>query len=331
MKVCLPPAVVLFFLSPAIGELLSGSSPPVEFFNPFNFFLLSALYGGGAILVRELIVHWRKGWLSLFTLGAAYGIIEEGLMCKSFFDPYWQDLGPLGVYGRWLGVNWVWEVGLTVYHAVFSIAIPIALVEIAYPKERSRFWVSPEWLRIIGLLFALVVLFGFCCFPKPESPYYPSLFHVLTKVAIVAGLIWLSKQLPESLPLPLKGCVVSPIKFALLGFATVFLFFATFWGLPNTKIPPITTMALVSLIPLLSARIALKWSGKGQLWDDIHRLALVGGALGFFILLAPLQELSNPYRPDNTAGMSIVGLAALLGLLWLRKRTLQRQISPAAH
>lgn len=319
----LPPAIVLFVLSPAVGELLSGSSPPSEFFNPFNFFLLAFLYGGGAILVRELVVRWRKGWLSLITLGAAYGVVEEGLMCKSFFDPYWQDLGLLGVYGRWLGVNWVWAQGLAVYHAVFSIAIPILLVELAYPQERGRSWVSYEWLRIVGLLFVLDVLFGFCCFPKPEAPYYPSPLHVLATVAIVVALIWLAKKLPSSLPNISMANAPSPTKFAFLGFFGVFVFFAVFWGLPNTKIPPLGTMALMALIPLLIARIALNWSGNGHVWDDFHRLALAGGALGFFILLAPIQELSNPTRPDNTAGMSLVGLIALVGLLWLRKQLVQ--------
>ena len=33
------PALVLFFLAPAIGELLSGSAPPAEFFNTFTLFL----------------------------------------------------------------------------------------------------------------------------------------------------------------------------------------------------------------------------------------------------------------------------------------------------
>lgn len=99
------PAIVLFFLAPAIGELLSGSAPPAEFFNPIGLLLLSSLYGSGALLARELKLIWKKGYVSLFILGAAYGVIEEGLMVKSFFDPGWMDLGVLGVYGRWLEVN----------------------------------------------------------------------------------------------------------------------------------------------------------------------------------------------------------------------------------
>ncbi len=321
----LPPAVVLFILSPAIGELLSGSSPPVEFFNPFTFLLLTILYGGGAVLVRELSLGWRKGWLSIFALGAAYGIVEEGIMCKSFFDPNWPDLGPLGVYGRWLGVNWVWAQGLTVYHAVFSIAIPILLVELAYPNERDKSWVSTEWLRVIGLLFVLDVLFGFCCFPKPEAPYYPSPFHVIVTVAVVVALILLAKKLPRNLPIPLSMQVPSAQKFMLLGFVATLVFFLVFWGLPNTKLPPIVTMGLGALVILFAARQALIWSGNGHRWTDIHQWAIASGALGFFILLAPLQELSNPSRPDNTIGMSLVGLVALTGLLWLRRRIIRQQ------
>jgi hypothetical protein len=99
------PALVLFFLAPAIAELLLGSSPPSEFFNPVSLLLLSSLYGSGALVMRELKVRWKKGYVSLFLLGAAYGIVEEGLMVKSFFDPDWMDLGLLGVYGRWIEVN----------------------------------------------------------------------------------------------------------------------------------------------------------------------------------------------------------------------------------
>jgi len=263
MRRRISPAVVLFALAPAVGELLSGSSPPVESFNPFTFFLLAALYGGGAILVRELVFKWRKGWLSLFVLGAVYGIVEEGLMCKSFFAPNWHDLGPLGTYGRWAGVNRVWAQGLTVYHATFSIAIPILLVELAFPTERRRSWVSDEWLKIVGLLFALDIVLGFCCFPKPETPYYPSPLHVAGTVLVVVALVWLAKVLPPTLPIPLLSQVPSEKKFAALGFTSTVAFFVVFWGLPDTNLPPLVTMALGVLVPLVSARFVMRWSGNG--------------------------------------------------------------------
>ncbi len=58
-------------------------------------------------------------------MGAAYGIIEEGILVLSFFNPAWKDLGILSSYGRWLGVKWVWAEWLTIYRSIFSITIPI--------------------------------------------------------------------------------------------------------------------------------------------------------------------------------------------------------------
>ncbi len=330
MRQKVPPALVLFVLAPSVGELLSGSSPPAEFFNPFSFLLLAALYGGGALLVREVVLWWRKGWPSLLVLGAAYGIVEEGIMCKSFFDPNWPDLGPLGQYGRWLGVNWVWAQGLTGYHAVFSIAIPILLVELAFPEQRHHSWLSVEWRRIFALLFVVDVLFGFCCFPKPETPYYPSPWHVLVTLAVVAGLVWLAWKLPASLPKPTSVKVPLPRRFLLTGFFATLVFFVIFWGLPNTKVPPIATMALEALVVAVTAWWLVRWSGYGHSWTDEHRWSLASGALGFFILLAPVQELSNPTRPDNTTGMSLVGLVATFGLWWLFQQIRRAKTSPVA-
>ena len=99
------PAPVLFVLSPMIGELLSGSSPPAEFLTPFGFVVIAALCRAGAI--REFAHRWRKRWPSLFLLGAACGIVEEALMVRSFFCPDWADLDILVRYGRRAGVNWV--------------------------------------------------------------------------------------------------------------------------------------------------------------------------------------------------------------------------------
>ncbi len=66
---------------------------------------------------------------SIILLRGAYRVREEGVVVKSFFDPNWVDLGILGIYGRWMGVNWIWVLHLTIYHAVASVTIPIILVK----------------------------------------------------------------------------------------------------------------------------------------------------------------------------------------------------------
>ena len=151
----IPPALALFVIAPVFGELFSGSSPLNEFVNPITFLILALLYGCGAIIVRELVIRWNKGWLSMFLLGLAYGIYEEGIMVQSFFDPTWMDLGALAVYGRVAGVNWVWAEHLAIFHALISIAASVAFVETLYPEQRQSRWVTSRlwwWGNWIGFL-----------------------------------------------------------------------------------------------------------------------------------------------------------------------------------
>src|SRR5262249_61423005 len=137
-----PAVLTLFFLAPVVGEMLSGSTPPVMFVNPFSLLLETGLYGSGAVLTRELVRRRGLGWASMLLLGAAYGILEEGLTITSWFNPYLPDLPSLGSYGRLVDTNWVWALGLTTYHAVVSITIPILLAETLFPRLAERPWLG---------------------------------------------------------------------------------------------------------------------------------------------------------------------------------------------
>ncbi len=309
------PALVLFFLSPAIGELLSGSSPPAEFFNPFGLLVMAALYGSGAILVRELRVRWGKGWPTVFVLGAAYGIVEEGLMVKSFFDPNWMDLGLLGTYGRWAGVNWVWSLHLTIYHAVISIAIPILLVELLFPAQRNERWVGRRGMIGLTLLLLANVLLGFFLLTPYRPPFVPYLLAIVATVVLFLA----ARRLPVREGRIHPARVPRPLWFALVGFVAQFVFFfGIFWGLPEFAVPvPFTMLAAVALVALVAWGV--RRMARNGAWNDEHRLALTGGVLMFFVLIAPLQELDEA-RVDNTTGMMLVGLATFLFLLWLWRR-----------
>src|SRR6476619_1426145 len=138
------PAATLFVLAPLIGEVLFGAIPLSRL--PFGLLGVVGLYGGGAILVRELVVRRRLGAAWLVVLGLAYGLAEEGLVVQSLFNQHYPGLDFLGYYGHWLGVNWVWAQFIVPYHAVFSIAIPIVITELLFPERRDRPWVSTRGL-----------------------------------------------------------------------------------------------------------------------------------------------------------------------------------------
>jgi hypothetical protein len=308
------PAVVLFFLSPIVAELLSGSAPPVEFFNPFTFLLLTAFYGSGALLVRELTFRWDKGWPTVFLLGLAYGIIEEGLAVKSFFDPAWGDLGPLGVYGRWAGVNWVWSEGLTLYHAIFSIAIPILLTRLLFPAWGDRAWLRPRSFRLCCLALASVVVL--CnLFLTTYRPPWP---HLVLAGGAVVGLVLLARRAPVTLALAPATRLVRPRTLFWRAFAAVLTLFLLLWVLPNTTVPAPATLTLMSAWAIIVVRNTARLTRHTD-WSDRHALAAAGGALLFFILLAPLLQLDTT-APDNRAGMALVGLGMAIFLIWMARR-----------
>jgi hypothetical protein len=313
------PAWFLLFLSPVVGELLSGSAPPVEFFNPISMLVLVALYGGGAVIVRELTFRWSKGWRTILLLGAAYGIIEEGLMVKSFFDPNWMDLGVLGTYGRSLGVNWIWSLELTAYHMVISIAIPILLVNLLYPKETGRSWVSNRALSVLGGLFILDVLVGFFLL----TPYRPPLVPYLGSLGMTILLIVLAKVLPTEFRLAESGKQRKPVWAGLLAFWGTTGLFLIVWLTSASSMP--ATIAFL----ILAAWIGLCLAGVGWLlgWNVgtwKHELALAVGGLGFLILLTPIHEFDTS-RVDDPRGMLIVGLLFTAFLVYVRVRAVREE------
>lgn len=142
----------LLFIPPIIGEVLSGSTPPLELINPIILVIFTLLYGGGTLLIRELKARWKLQWGIIFLL-IAYGIIEEGLIAQSFFNTEWADLGILSGYGLFFGVQWSWAIMLTIFHGTMSTFIPILITEISWPDYKDKPILGKK-----GLVFLSVVL-----------------------------------------------------------------------------------------------------------------------------------------------------------------------------
>ncbi len=108
-------------------------------------------------MIREFAVILRKGWATILLWGAAYGIAEEGLAVHTFFERSGPPVGLLTSYGAAGGVDWLWALGLTIFHATYSIALPILLVHLVYPAQRSVRWLAPGAIAIFGVSYLLDV------------------------------------------------------------------------------------------------------------------------------------------------------------------------------
>lgn len=174
--------LALFLLSPLIAEFLLGNLSIASL--PY-LLSLAPLYGGGAILIREVARRAGLGWRGIALLALAYAVLEETVVTQSLFNPDYAGQRLLD-YG-WipgLGMSAWWTVFVITIHSVWSICVPIALVESA---ARSR----DPWLGRIGIgIWALVYAIGVAMTTMfNPSPYPLSVTQLIGSIVAVAGLV----------------------------------------------------------------------------------------------------------------------------------------------
>ncbi len=314
------PALALWLIAPIFGEIVSGATPLDRYISPFTI-VLGMLYGSGALLIRELLVRWGRSWRGLLLLGAAYGIYEEGLVVRSFFDPGWKDLGQLGVYGRAAGANWIWIEHLTIYHALISVAASIVFVEILYPDRRSASWIGPRGWRWNLFAFAAVLPIGALGIDKYNAPdiWLGMCWLVIALLGIAA---WRapSARAASAQKAERMVKVPPPWLFWWTGFLGMLGQLIIIYRTSEQNSPPFpVTMLLIALFDLLILWLILRWSGDAQNWDDRHRLALINGALSLFLILMPL--VTNGRYP-----VMYFSNPVLLVILWWVARKVNRRV-----
>ena len=161
-----PAALALIFLSPIVGEMISGSTPPLLFVQPFALIFLPAMYGAWALLTHEVIARRHLGWGNALLLGAAFGVFQEALVVQTWFNSI-SPQSPShmgGTYGLVAGTSLNWALNLTIYHAVVSITVPLLLIAVFFPRRAALPWLGPK--RII-----LVTTGCYCCVARwPSMP-----------------------------------------------------------------------------------------------------------------------------------------------------------------
>ncbi len=320
------PVLCLLLLSPGIPEYLSSSSAlsALVFAPPLFLFQLGAnlgLYGPGVLLIREAMLRYRKDWPSLIAFGCAYAILEEGVALSTLFNPRAGPVGSLGVYGHYLGVNWVWTLGLLMVHTVYSIALPIVLLGLALPETRGRSLLSNRQVRAVMSILGVDVTVLFLVIL--EGVHFWMGYTLLGGSAAAIGvLVAIGFTLgPASEPAPDSRPRRSGLEFALLGAA---LF-------PGTLLIEAIVASLGAPAAVTVALLALFYAGWGlRVLPAVGRRenghALVALAAG---LLAPLMVFG--FAAELPVPVVAAGdVAAVLFLVSLNRRyPAPRQVLPA--
>lgn len=305
------PVLLLLFLAPFCGEVLSTSSPPLEIIQPLTLALQVMLYGCGALLIREVARRNNLGWASIFLLGMAYGIYEEGIVVRSFFDPAWGDLGMLGVYGRASGVNWIWALGLTLFHAVISIISPIILTELIFPSYSKE-----PWLKRCGLIVPSLFLFAMVPIGLLFQ-MHASATHLLLSWAAIAVLCLIALKTKMKTD---GGKALPPFLLGFLSFCGMVSLLLILYFLPALGLPPLAD-GLLALLLFLYTTLLLR-----KVRDRRSAFSFASGSLLLWIIFTFLTRF-DPGRTDNLRGILLVGAIALGALILIRRKVIKSEIA----
>lgn len=298
-----------FVLAPLLAELLTGSLPPSEFFHPVHLLLTVPLYGCGALLCHELATRRRGGWRAIVLYAVAFTIVAEGFGSGSLTSPDWVDIGPYAHYGRVFGANWLWALMVIAHHVMLGVVAPLLAAELWFPAARGRVWLDRPSLGLAGFGLAAVVIAAAVVRAEPVAPR-----ALLWQAALIALLVWRARAprpaVRPARPLPPWRVLVQTALVVVAGLLAALI-------LPDAQVPatPVFFLGLMVLFGL-AGRTARRIEGG---WSPRHSAALLSGLILPLAVLCFWQE-HDAARREDSSGMAWVGLAALYGLLLLRRR-----------
>jgi hypothetical protein len=306
------PIITLYFLSPIVGELLLTSTP-VSRANQLIF--ESLWYGSGALLIREIVRRRGLGWLQVFMLGLCFAIAEECLSLQTVFNPAYLNLNM--TYGRAVDVNWVWMMTIFIYHAVWSITLPIFFAELICRKHKEDPWLNLTGIVIFSLLLVLSGVAFYVFFFK-MSFYNASWIHFTVAALALAGIaLWAVYRPFKPIPVPaIKtpggwGVGIMAFIMGMLWLSLLFVIFA-----PKHTVPAMLVI-ITGIVVVLAVLLVLTGWSKSD-WNNNHRFFLASGALlaGMVFGFIKLWQSHNNLDTISQA----VFIAIVLSLLVVLKK-----------
>ena len=269
------------------------------------------MYGGGALLIREVALRWGKGWGAILLLGGAYAVGEEGFAAKTMIDPTGSNIGNQ-LYSHFAGINWVPLAGLTVFHAVFSITATLIIVELVFPEIKGRSLVGRKGVIAAFLVYAFTVILV-----EPSDPYVISVPVGLFLLAYGGAFVVAAYRSPkEFLQAVGERPDRSERRFLVLGvgFMTGFFLIDVFGPLLLSW--PVTMVLFVPLVALTSKYLV---NHAGKSGNDIVKVDFVLGMVMVFVPIDVAEELFS----GNAGVLFYTGLI-LFALLTVRRRILRQ-------
>jgi hypothetical protein len=267
------PAIGLFFLAPLVAEFLLGN---IAIDALWALLVLAPLYGGGAVLIREVTRRSVRDWPTMVVLGLAYGLFEEGLVTQSLFNPGYAGANLLrATFVPALGIGVWWTVFVLTLHTVWSTSVPIAIVESFVPQRSAIPLLGLPGLIVTAALFVLGAGASFAV-NYQQFNYLASAPRLIGTTATTAALIAVAFALPRAPRATVPTPAPSPWLVGIISFALASLFMLATMGFD--RLGGWLVVGLYVLLDAIAIGLILRWSRQAD-WGAAHVLALAGGAL----------------------------------------------------
>jgi hypothetical protein len=310
--------VALLLGAPVCAELLQAyldiTGDAFEVLFAIVFF--APLYGGAAVLIREVSVRTRRGWPGRLLLAAAFGVLMTTVIDSSLFTPespgidYWDDImGSALVGGVSAYAVTTWVMG----HVLMSVGAPLAVVEGLLPDGRDRPWLGGLGIVVLAVLGVAVAVF---IHQDPDAGVVEaSVLDRVVSVGVAALLVGLAMS-PLGRPLTR---VTGRSAGRLLGLVlSGFVLMATF------DFTPISWAGvLAAWVALAAAGALLLRRSRSPGWGQRHLVAFAYGGLLARTTTGFLSPAPDGVGQTAKLAQSAVFLVLVLGLgllLWRRAR-----------
>jgi len=317
------PIWTLLVLAPVIGEVLSGSTRL-----SFLFVLLPEImvWGGGALLCRELVRRWRAGALSLLLLGLALSVAEEFIIQQTSIAPL-PFPGANAAYARYFGINCLYFLFMLGYESVWVVLVPVLVTELCFPSRRDHPWLRTRGIVVTCICFlvgSVLAWYGWTQQARPRlqaAPYHPPAALILLGLSLIAALVLLAYLLRGGMR-PGRSLTRHTASPWLIGVA-IFVWTAVWWLLmalifaPHPAVPAPLIIVSGTIWACAGFGLAGYWS-TGAGWSDAHRFAAAFFAT-LSCMLPGYLSLAGWTRPDLIFKI-VVNVAALIGFLLLARR-----------
>jgi len=317
------PAVGLYFLAPLISEFLLGDFPITRL---GIILILAPMYGGGALLIREIARRTGGGWPMMILLALAYGIFEEAFTTETLFNPNYLGLNLHLLDHAFipaLGIGAWWTVFVLTLHTVWSISVSIGLAEAMVPDRATEPWLRMPGLTVVSILFVAVATMMTRFSVKQDHNHFTATkAQFIWSAVICAGVAVTAFLLPKAgqgKTLPSAPVAQAPNPWiagiAALLLTSLFEITPPGWGWGAVACYVVLYMIAIGLFGAWSRRAG---------WNSLHRLALAGGAALTYAWHAFFQAPVTGGSSSLNLISHIVFGSGLLLLLWVAARRTAR-------